>query len=233
MTPSAAQKHTIAQPSSTIAASVADMHSRRTPSPTTEAFEAEQRALAVTLPDTVLALGSVFPDGDLIDAEGIPTSLKVALHGGPGVVIFYRGAWCPYCNIALRAYREQLKLPLTELGIELVTISPLAADGSMTMKQKQDLDFPVLSDPGNQIAGALGILTHPSDAARAAQLEHGMDLEAVNPDGTTTLPMPTVALVDSDGFMVWIDVHPNYATRTEPAEVLDAVTEYLVSERSK
>jgi peroxiredoxin len=227
-----AQEHTIAQPPSPIAARVAEMRSKRAPTPTTDAFKVEQQALALTAPSgTVLAVGSAFPDGDLLDAEGSPTTLGATLHGGPGVVIFYRGAWCPYCNIALRTYREHLKLPLTELGIELVAISPQTADGSMTMKEKHDLDFPVLSDPGNQIAAALGILTRPSDAARAAQLERGLDLELVNADGTTTLPMPTAALIDSGGRLVWIDVHPDYTTRTEPALILDVVAQYLASER--
>ena len=91
------------------------------------------------------------------------------------------------------------------------------------MQQKHNLDFAVLSDPGNQIAGALGILTRPSDAARETQLAHGLDLTRVNADGTTALPMPTVAIVDRDGKLAWIDVHPDYSTRTEPQQILDAV----------
>jgi peroxiredoxin len=170
-----------------------------------------------------MAVGSVFPDGDLIDAEGNPTTLRATLNGAPGVLIFYRGAWCPYCNIALRTYREQVAFPLAQLGVALVALSPQKADGSMTMKEKHELEFPVLSDPGNQIAGTLGILTRPSDGARQSQLENGLDIEAVNADGTTTLPMPTVALVDTHGILVWIDVHPDHTTRTEPAEILAAV----------
>jgi peroxiredoxin len=66
-------------------------------------------------------------------------------------------------------------------------------------QEKHHLDFAILSDPGNQIAGALSILTHPSAAAREAQLAHGLDLTEINADGTTTLPMPTVAIVDRNG----------------------------------
>jgi peroxiredoxin len=223
----------MAKPSSTIADQITEMHSKRTPTPATEIFSAEQQALALAAPpDTVLGAGSMFPDGDLIDAEGHPTRLRAVLGGAVGVVIFYRGAWCPYCNIALRTYREQLASPLAERGVALVAVSPQTADGTMTMKEKHDLEFPVLSDPGNQIAGALGILTRPSEEARAAQLEHGMDLEAVNADGTTTLPMPTVALVDADGVLVWIDVHPDYTTRTEPDQILDAVHAHLAATAS-
>jgi peroxiredoxin len=205
----------------TIADEVARMREGRPPSPV---FSAEQKLLASTPVTTAaLAVGSTFPDGDLTDAEGRPTSLRAVLDGAPGVVIFYRGAWCPYCNIALRTYREQLASPLGALGVVLVAISPQAADGSLTMKEKHGLEFAVLSDPGNQIAGALGILTQPSDEARAAQLHHGLDIAKVNADGTTVLPMPTAAIVDSSGKLAWIDVHPDYTTRTEPIEILDAV----------
>ena len=84
-----------------------------------------------------------------------------------------------------------------------------------------------MSDPGNQIAGELGILTAPSDGARAAQLQLGLDLTQVNADGTTTLPMPAVAIVDAKGVIRWIDVHADYTTRTEPAEVLQALSQTI------
>lgn len=81
----------------------------------------------------------------------------------------------------------------------------------------------MLSDPGNQLAKAAGVLTGPSQEARATQLEHGLDLAQVNADGTTALPMPTVAILDPDGTVRWIDVHPDYSTRTEPVEILGAL----------
>jgi peroxiredoxin len=220
----------MAQLSPTIAEQVAELRSRSISTPASETFRAEQQALAQgPAPEGLLPIGSPFPDGALLDAEGRPTTLKATLGGAPGVVIFYRGAWCPYCNIALRTYRDQLTAPLAEHGVTLIALSPQSADGSMTMKEKHELDFAVLSDPGNQTAGALGILTRPSDAARSMQLERGLDLETMNADGTTTVPMPTVALIDAAGILVWIDVHPDYTTRTESAQVLDAVRSHLTS----
>ena len=103
---------------------------------------------------------------------------------GTSVLVFYRGAWCPYCNIALSAYQEQLLPVLAQRGVTLVAVSPQTPDGSLSMQQKNALAFTVVSDPGNAIAGRLGILTRPSDDARAAQLELGLDLAAVNADGT-------------------------------------------------
>ncbi|GGF34411.1 peroxiredoxin-like family protein [Subtercola lobariae] len=219
----------MAQTSPTIAEQVAVLRASSTPSPTADKFTAEQQALSLQpTPEGLLPVGSAFPDGDLLDAQGDTTSLGAVLGGAPAVVIFYRGAWCPYCNIALRTYRDQLASPLADLGVTLVALSPQKADGSLTMKEKNELEFLVLSDPGNGIASALGILTHPSDGAREAQLERGLDLETMNADETTNVPMPTVALIDADGTLVWIDVHPDYTTRTESAEILAAVHENLL-----
>ena len=91
------------------------------------------------------------------------------------------------------------------------------------MQEKHELAYPALSDPDNELMRAVGILTAPSPDARAAQLQLGLDLEAVNADGTTTLPMPTALIVDTDHIVRWIDVHPDYTTRSEPADILAAL----------
>jgi hypothetical protein len=85
----------------------------------------------------------------------------------------------------------------------------------------------VLSDPGNQVARQLGILTAPSDGARAAQLQLGLDLTKINADGTTGLPMPTVIVADAAGTIRWIDVNRDYTTRTEPGQILQAITQTI------
>lgn len=135
-------------------------------------------------------------------------------------VVFYRGAWCPYCNVALKAYQDLLVPALTERGVTLIAISPQRPDGSLSMRDKHQLSYVVLSDPGNQIAGKLGILTTPNPAAVAAQAALGLDLTEVNADGSRTLPMPTTVIVDANGVLRWIDVHPNYAMRSEPTDIL-------------
>jgi len=194
------------------------------PAAALQAFAAEQAGLAAAgPPDGVAAPGTAMPDGDLLDVHGEPATLEAARGGRPAVVVFYRGAWCPYCNVTLHVYQDQLVPALAERGVALVAISPQRPDGSLSMQQKHDLTYTVLSDPGNRIAGALGILTAPTDEVRAAQASLGLDVAAGNADGTDTLPMPTVVLVDAAGVIRWIDVHPNYRARTEPAQILEAV----------
>jgi peroxiredoxin len=188
------------------------------------AFAADQAALdARGVPAGVVAPGTVMPDGDLLDVHGAPTSLARLRNGKPAVVVFYRGAWCPYCNIALGTYQGELVPALTERGVELIAVSPQKPDGSLSSAESNDLTYSVASDPGNQLAVVLGILTEPSTDALAAQVELGLDLTEVNADGGKTLPMPTVVVVDATGVIRWIDVHPNYATRSEVADILAAV----------
>jgi peroxiredoxin len=81
---------------------------------------------------------------------GNPTTLAAALGSSPGVIVFYRGGWCPYCNIALHAYQSQLVPALAEQGIPLIAISPQTPDGSLSTREAKELTFTVLSDPGNR-----------------------------------------------------------------------------------
>jgi peroxiredoxin len=163
------------------------------------------------------------PDGELLDVHGASTSLTRLRVGKPAVVVFYRGAWCPYCNIALRTYQIELVPALTERGFELIAVSPQKPDGSLTSAQSNELTFTVASDPGNEIAAAVGIMSDPSPDSVAAQIKLGLDLAEVNADGERTLPMPTVIVVDAAGVIRWIDVHPNYTSRSEVADILAAV----------
>jgi peroxiredoxin len=206
---------------------VAEMHAAMAKEPPNElmgAFGREQAALAAAgVPSGIARPATRLADNELLDVHGAATSLYEAVGGGTAVMVFYRGVWCPYCNVALSAYQRHLLPALTERGVRLLAISPQGPDGSLSMQEKHDLAFIVLSDPGNSIARDLGILTRPSDEARAAQLELGLDLTAVNADGTIGVPMPTVAILDAGHVLRWIDVHADYSTRTEPAQVLSAL----------
>ena len=107
--------------------------------------------------------------------------------------------------------------------VRLIAVSPQRPDGSLTMKQKHDLAFAVLSDPGNVLAQVMGIATAPSSEVRAAQLQLGLDLTVANADGTTALPWPTTAILDGGRALRWTDVHPDYSTRSEAGDIIAAL----------
>jgi peroxiredoxin len=188
------------------------------------AFSREQAELAASgVPEGVIKVGATLPDAKLIDPHGATTTLYDALGDQVAVLVFYRGAWCPYCNIALNTYQAELVPELARRGVSLIAVSPQAPDGSLSAQEKNELTFTVLSDPGNQVAKVVGILTAPSTEARAAQLNLGLDLTMVNADRTTGLPMPTTVMLDAEHMVCWVDVHPDYSTRSEPAQVLAVV----------
>lgn len=176
------------------------------------------------MPAGVAAVGLPLSDSELLDAWGKATTLAEERGDRPAVVVFYRGAWCPYCNLTLRIYQDELLPGLAARGIPLIAISPQKPDGSLTMAQTNELTFTVLSDPGNRVASELGILTEPDEPVQDAQLALGLDLTEHNADGKPVLPMPTALIVDAEGVVRWIDVHPNYATRSEPEAILAALS---------
>jgi peroxiredoxin len=108
--------------------------------------------------------GDVLPDAELIDAHGVSVMLDAARGGRPAVIVLYRGTWCPFCNLVLRTYQQDLVPTLGQRGVGLIAISPQKPDGSLSMQEKNELTFTVLSDPGNQVAAALGVLTAPNEA---------------------------------------------------------------------
>lgn len=198
------------------------------PAEALQTFVAEQADLdAAGVPSGIAQAGTPMPDGELLDVRGEATSLEQARAGRPAVVVFYRGAWCPFCNTALRVYERDLSSELESRGVALIAVSPQKPDGSLTMQESNQLSYTVVSDPGCQIGGKLGIVTEPTDEVRQAQASLGLDLAEVNADGTHGIVMPTVAIVDSEGVLRWIDVRMNYTTRTEPAEILRALTATL------
>lgn len=145
------------------------------------------------------------------------------LGGSPAVLVFYRGGWCPYCNVTLRSYQAELLPQLEGLGVKMVAISPQRPDGSLSTREKAELAFDVVSDPQNSLVGAVGIVDDGSDEVRAAQAALGLDLAQVNEGGDIRLPMPAVIVIDADRRVRWADVRPDYTTRTEPAAIVDVV----------
>jgi peroxiredoxin len=194
------------------------------PAEVADAFAAEQADLdEAGVPTGVSAPGAPMPDGDLLDVHGVATSLARVRAGRAAVVVFYRGAWCPFCNIALRTYEAELVPALADWGVALIAVSPQKPDGSLSIAETNRLTYAVVSDPGNQLAAALGILTQPTAGAAAAQQKLGLDVAEHNADGGVTLPMPTTVVVDAGGVIRWIEVHPNYTTRSEVPDILAAV----------
>jgi peroxiredoxin len=165
----------------------------------------------------------------LPDQNGSDLALDSLLRRGPVVLIFYRGAWCPYCNLQLRTFHARLD-QLAERGAQLVAISPQSPDHSLSMAEKNELGFAVLSDLGARVIDRYG-LRYEVDAETRTLLEAtGTDVSAYNGDGGWTLPAVATFVIDPGGIVRYANVSGDWTVRAEPTEVLDVLAEMATPE---
>lgn len=169
--------------------------------------------------DRVPKPGDLAPEFSLPSATGETVSLLEALAAGPVVLSFYRGAWCPYCNIQLAAYERALPA-ITDAGGHLVAISPQKPDGSLSMKQKNDLTFEVLSDAGNMVAEKYGLVYTMPDDLKAAYSSFGVDLAAINGDDNWKLPIPATFVIGGNGRIQLAHTEADYRKRLSPEAIV-------------
>jgi peroxiredoxin len=167
-----------------------------------------------------LQVGASLPALTLPDALGKPVDLKALNASGPLVIVFYRGGWCPYCNLELREWQRLLP-QLRELGATLVAISPQTPDNSLSTAEKNELAFPVLSDSDLAAARAFGIAFTLSPELVALYAKVGNDLPTLNGNGQWVLPIPATYLIDAMGHVALAHVEADYRQRAEPQGVLD------------
>lgn len=216
------------EPTTTLGAQLAAFQQQfreRAGAATVDLYAAEQQRVdALVASRRVARVGEVVEPFVLPSATGDKVSLEALLSDGPAVLVFYRGAWCPYCNLTLRAYQAELLPGLAERGVAMVALSPERPDAALSVAEKHELAFPVLSDVGLSVAEALGLVVDVGEEVHQGWVRNGLvDLAAHNADGRVVLPIPTVVLLDRDRRIHFIDAHPDYTTRTEPAAVLAAV----------
>ncbi|MEM9167294.1 MAG: peroxiredoxin-like family protein [Planctomycetota bacterium] len=176
----------------------------------------------LNLTASALNIGDSAPAFELPNATGDTTALTQLLEAGPVVVTFYRGGWCPYCNIQLRAYQQRLS-EIQTLGASLVAISPEVPDESLSTREKNALGFHVLSDAGNAVADAFGVRYRLPDELVDA-FSGRFDLEQYNGDGSWTLPLAATYVIDREGVIRWTYLSADYRERAEPQAIIDALS---------
>lgn len=191
-----------------------------------EVQEAMRRAdlelTASGLAHRALKAGDFAPGFELPDIGGRMVRLKDLLAGGPVVLTFYRGGWCPYCNLELRAW-QQVLLEVEALGATVVAVSPQTPDASLSTAEKNALTFPVLSDPGSRVAQSFGLAFDLAEELRPIYTRFGHALPDTNGDGRWVLPIPATYVIERDAKIELAFLDPDYRSRLEPAEALRAL----------
>jgi peroxiredoxin len=194
---------------------------QKTDAATVAAYEKGIEALrAEGLERNALKVGDLAPDFTLPDASGKPVTLSERLEYGPVVLKFYRGGWCPYCNLELRAYQKALP-DLRAAGAQLIAVSPESPDNSLSTVEKNALAFSVLSDRGGEVAGAYRLAFELSAELKAIYRSRGRDLAEWN-GGDWTLPVPGTFVIGRDRRVALAHVDADYRSRLEPADAVAA-----------
>ena len=184
--------------------------------------------IASDLRASALREGDAAPDFALPDAHGNVVALKTLLDRGPVVISFYRGQWCPFCNLELRGLQRVLP-QIEQMPASLVAISPQLPDHSLSTEEKNQLTFPVLSDVGNVAAKRFGIVFTLPAALIDAYQAMGRDLVDVNGEaGAAQLPMPATFVLDKSGVIRLAFIEEDWSKRLDPEIILDTLRDMII-----
>lgn len=172
--------------------------------------------------ERALKAGDKAPAFTLKDPDGNAVSSTALLARGPLALSFYRGVWCPYCNMELQALEAVLP-EIRAAGGSLVALSPQTAPNSRKSVRQNNLSFPILSDVKGEVAAAFGLRFSLPDYLVELYKSLKNDLPTFNDDPAWTLPMPARYVIGQDGTILYAEVNPDYTRRPEPEEMLPAL----------
>ena len=180
------------------------------------------RLVSEGIDQKAIHVGERAPDFELPDQSGRYIQLARQLKLGPVIISFYRGGWCPYCNLELRAL-QQIMPKIEEHHATVLAISPQLPDHSLTTADKNSLLFPVLSDRGNKVARKFGLVFSLSDFVRPTYEAINVHLPELNGDESYELPLPGTFVLDKEGIIRAAFVNADYKTRMEPELILNSL----------
>jgi peroxiredoxin len=178
--------------------------------------------------DRTLKAGEKAPNFILPNVKDRTVELQELLKQGAVVLSFYRGGWCPYCNMELRGLQKALP-KIQALGATLVAVSPETPDNSLSTAEKNELTFEVLSDRGNKIAREFGLVFTVPEELRPVYDKFGLDIPAYNGDTTFELPIPATYVIAPDGTVIHAFANTDYTKRLDPEDIIAALKEIAVA----
>jgi len=167
--------------------------------------------------------GQKAPDFVLANHLGEKVSLSNLLQTGPVVLTWYRGGWCPFCNMQLQ-YMQRSLPAFQELNATLIALTPEKPDGSLSVKEKNELEFEVLSDFNNDVAKSYGIVFKLEDeVSDLYKNSFGLDLEKYNETDSDELPVPATYVIGKNGIVEYAYLNADYTQRAEPQEIIEVL----------
>lgn len=183
---------------------------------------AGQRLAESDVAANAIGVGDTAPDFTLTDSHGHPFQLSEARLHSPIVLSFYRGGWCPFCDLELKTLSEY-EAEMRNLGARLVAVSPGLHEQNPAVTGEYKLPFPLLFDEGNRVARQYGLVMQVDEAVRPLYLQWGFDIPALNGDESWELPLPGTFIIDSSGVVRAAYVNKNYTQRMEPDDIIAAL----------
>ena len=171
--------------------------------------------------DKALNVGDKAPNFTLNNALNQPVSLYNTLENGPVVLTWYRGGWCPYCNITLHHLQEHLP-EFKKAGATLLALTPELPDNSLNTSEKNNLEFTVLSDIGNTVGKTYGVVFELTKEV-ASIYQEGFGLNQKNGDNSNELPLAATYVIDKKGVIQYAFLDADYKERAESKEIVSAL----------
>ena len=184
--------------------------------------EAIEALVATNILDGATKTGDQFPNFTLPNAKGNDISLETLLKEGNVVLTFYRGGWCPYCNIALQALQNTLP-EIKAKGAQLIAITPETPDNSLTTQEKNELGFEVLTSENNELARSLGLVYQLPNDLVALYNKFGIDLIQSQGNEANELPIAATYIIGQDGKVTYHYLAEDYKLRADPLDIIAAL----------
>ncbi|WP_076923827.1 peroxiredoxin-like family protein [Pseudoalteromonas sp. EB27] len=181
-----------------------------------------EELIAQHIKDNALQIGQKVENFSLANHNGENIELADLLKKGPIIISFYRGGWCPYCNLELKALNDYLPQFKTQ-SAQLVAISPQLPDETLSTAQKNDLEFDVLSDVSNKVAEQFGLLFTLDERIQALYTQFGIDFEHYYGDKSFKLPLPATYVINQEGVITYAFLNEDYTLRAEPTDIMAAL----------
>jgi len=203
----------------------ADFETNTAPPAAVEAFHrSNQELIDAGNAERALKAGDRAPEFTLSDSDGNAVSSAALLAQGPLVLTFYRGVWCPYCNLELQALEEVVG-DIKARGASLLAISQQSAANSRNSQRQNNLSFPILTDQGGDLAQAFGLRWELPPYLIDVFKSFKVELPVFHDDDKWTLPMPARYVIDRDGVIAYAEVNPDYTRRPEPSDLFPVLDE--------